>query len=199
MTGPPSKEEIVDAALALAAERGWEAVRLHDVAARLCTDLNAVWAHFREKEEIVDAWFDRADAAMLAAAPEAAQLPPAKRLETLMMRWLDALHPQRRVTRQMIANKLEPGHVHYQWAGLLRVSRTVQWWREAAGRTATLPWRAVEESVLTAVYLATFARWMGDDSHASADTRRFLHARLHCAAGLRRRFVPDSWTRSRTS
>jgi AcrR family transcriptional regulator len=199
VTGPPSIEEIVDTALALAAERGWEAVRLHDVAARLSADLNAVRAHFREKEEIVDAWFDRADAAMLAAAPEAARLPPAKRLATLMMRWLDALHPQRRVTREMIVNKLEPGHVHYQWAGLLRVSRTVQWWREAAGRTAALPWRAVEESALTAIYLATFAHWMWDDSHASADTRRFLHARLRCAAGWKRRLLPDAWIHSRTS
>jgi AcrR family transcriptional regulator len=187
MSGPLARDQIVDAALALAAERSWEAVRLHDVALRLNADLNAVRAFFREKEEIVDAWFDRADSAMLAGAADAARLPPAKCLETLLMRWLDALHPQRRATRQMITGKLEPGHIHYQWAGLMRVSRTVQWWREAAGRKATLPWRAIEESVLTAIYLATFAYWMRDGSHASADTRRFLHARLHCASGWRRR------------
>lgn len=183
----PTRDDIVDAALALAAERSWEAVRLHDVAQRLNADLNALRTQFREKEEIVDAWFDRADAAMLAAATETAPLSPVKRLETLMMRWLGALQPQRRVTRQMIVNKLEPGHVHYQWAGLMRVSRTVQWWREAAARTATLPWRAIEESVLTAIYLATFAYWMRDDSPEARDTRRFLRAGLHCAGGWKRR------------
>jgi AcrR family transcriptional regulator len=182
MKKPPTSREIVDAALVLGMERGWEAMRLHDLAERLGTDLNAVRACFREKEEIVEAWFDRADAAMLAAAPDAAALAPVKRLETLLMRWLDALHDHRRLARQMIAGKLEPGHLHYQWAGLMRVSRTVQWWREAAGRKAVLPWRAMEETALTAVYLATFAYWMWDDSHASADTRRFLHARLHCLA-----------------
>lgn len=186
MTGLPTRDEIVDAALALAADRSWEAVRLRDVAARLNADLNGVRAHFREKEEIVEAWFDRADTAMLAATDLAA-LPPVTRLETLLMRWFDALHPRRRVARQMIAGKLEPGHVHYQWAGLMRVSRTVQWWREAAGRTSTLPWRAVEETALTAIYLATFTHWMWDETPASADTRRFLHARLRCIAALKTR------------
>lgn len=84
----------------------------------------------------------------------------------------------------MILGKLEPGHVHYQLRGLLRVGRTVQWLREAAGRTSVFPWRAFEEAALTAIYLATFARWMYDDSPGAARTAAFLRRRLAAAAWL---------------
>lgn len=181
-----SREAIVDAALHRAEVTSWEAVRLHDVAAALGVTLDDVRVHFREKEDIVDAWFDRADQAMLRAAAESgfAARPTIERLEQALMAWFAALTPRRRVTRQMIANKLEPGHVHYQFNGLLRVSRTVQWLREAAGRDTVLPWRAFEEAALTGLYLATFLYWMYDDSADAASTRAFLRARLKEARGL---------------
>jgi AcrR family transcriptional regulator len=170
------KERIVDAALALADERTWERVRLHDVAARLGVTLVDIGRHFREKEEITDAWFDRADRAMFAAAgnPAMAALSARERFAELLMTWLGALAPHRRVTRQMLAGKLEFGHVHYQFAGLLRISRTVQWLREGAGLDDPLPWRALEESALTSIYLATVVHWLNDDTEGSAATRAFL-------------------------
>src|SRR5437660_11599684 len=157
-----TRDAIVDTALALAERTSWEALRLHDVAAALSIGLNDVRSHFCEKEEIVDAWFDRADGAMLADAvspDEYRGLSPRQRIEHALMIWLGALAPYRRVTRQMIWNKLEPGHLHYQWGGALRISRTVQWLREAAGRDAALPRRAIEETALTGLYLATFFYW----------------------------------------
>ena len=185
-----TREAIVDAALERAEQTSWEATRLHDVAGSLGATLNDVRAQFREKEEIADAWFDRADAAMLDRATAVGNdLPSAERLEQVIMAWFDALAPHRRVTRQMIWHKFEPGHLHYQLGGLLRVSRTVQWIREAAGRDAPLPWRAFEETALTGVYLATFLYWMYDDSQGSLRTRAFLRHRLE---GLQRfaRLVP---------
>lgn len=179
-------ERIVDAALALAEQRSWEAVRLHDVAAKLGVPLDAIRRHFRDKEALVDAWFDRADAAMLRAADaEGFQaLPGRERVHRLIMAWLDALSSHRRVTRQMICAKLEPGHLHIQIPALMRVSRTVQWLREAAHRDATLPRRAFEEAALTTLYLLAFGRWMVDDSPDARDTRRFLERELAVAAGL---------------
>lgn len=177
--------------MSLAEQRSWERVRLHDVATGLKLSLNDVRAHFREKEDLVDAWFDRADAAMLDAAAQSglSALPSRERLHRLMMAWLAALQPHRRVTRQMIGAKLEPGHVHYQYAGVLRVSRTVQWWREAAQRDAVLPWRALEETALTAIYLAAFFCWMRDDSQNAVRTSLFLDKLLARAERLAR-WVP---------
>src|SRR3989344_8344941 len=97
------REQIVDTALTLAEQSSWEAVRLHQVAAALNITLDDMRAHFREKEDIVDAWFDRADAAMLheAARPEVAALPMRERLHRTLMDWLAGLAGHPRPTRQM--------------------------------------------------------------------------------------------------
>ena len=67
MAAKSARDKIIDTALDLATRQSWEALRLHDVAAELHLDLNEVRVCFREKEDITDAWFDRADAAMLHA------------------------------------------------------------------------------------------------------------------------------------
>lgn len=180
------RERIVDAAIALAERRNWESVRLHDVAAELGITLDDIRQHFREKEDLVDAWFDRADAAMLreGASPDFVELPTRRRLHRLIMAWLDALAAHRKATREMIYGKLEPGHIHIQFPGLMRVSRTVQWVREAAHRDATFVRRALEETALTTIYLMTFFYWMRDHSEHSERTRRFLDEKLALAERL---------------
>jgi len=181
-------DRIVDAAIQLAEERAWETVRLHDVAAALNITLDDIRRHFREKEDIVDAWFDRADAAMLreADAPGFLDLTPRERIRRLIMAWLGALSINRKVTRQMIYGKLEPGHLHIQIPGLMRVSRTVQWIREAAQRDATYLRRALEETGLTTIYLTTFFHWMNDASPGATRTERFLDGCLGFAERLDR-------------
>lgn len=180
------RDRIVDTTLTLAEERHWEVVRLHDVAAALDISLNDIRVHFREKEDVAEAWFDRADAAMLKAAdaPGFAQHPSRERIQTLIMAWLDVLATHRRPTREIIFGKLEPGHLHIQIPAVLRISRTVQWIREGAGRDAGFVRRALEESALTSVYLATFIHWMQDDSPNSARTRRLLSTQLAAAERL---------------
>jgi AcrR family transcriptional regulator len=182
------RDKIVDTAIGLAERSSWEAVRLHDVAALLEISLDEVRHHFREKEDVVDAWFDRADTAMLKEAEGAGflELTPRQRLHRLVMTWVGALAPHRKATRQMIYGKLEPGHIHIQIPGLMRVSRTVQWMREAALRDGTYLRRALEETGLTTIYLATFFYWMRDDSPDSESTSRFLDNCLAAAETLNR-------------
>ena len=171
---------IVDTAVALAAQRSWESVRLHEVAAAAGITLEDIHQHFREKEELIGAWFDRADTAMLrdAATPEFAQRPTREKLQWVIMSWLDALQPQRRVSREMILAQCEPGHLHVQIPALLRISRTVQWMREAAGLQDTGFQRATAEAVLTSIYLTTFIYWLQDDSVDSTQTRALLDSLL---------------------
>jgi AcrR family transcriptional regulator len=159
------------------------------VATALGIGLDDIRQQFREKEDLVDAWFDRADQAMLAAAaaPDFLALSTRQRLHRVIMHWLSALSPHRRVTRQMILGKLEPGHLHIQIPGLLRISRTVQWMREAAQRdTISMTRRALEETATTSIYLMTFIHWMMDDSPQSASTAAFLDRRLKEAETLAR-------------
>ncbi|HLW04699.1 MAG TPA: hypothetical protein VKY38_03865 [Azoarcus sp.] len=202
----PLRDHIVDTALALAEQDCWERLRLHEVARAADISLNDIRIHFREKEDIGDAWFDRADAAMLkrSETPDFAALDISGRIHALIMAWFNALAEHRKATREIILGKLEPGHLHIQIPGLMRVSRTVQWVREAAGCDASFVRRALEESVLTAIYLLSFAHWLRDDSPAYERTGRFLERRL---AGTRwasrarpiKQTVRDSTPRNSTS
>jgi ubiquinone biosynthesis protein COQ9 len=180
---------ILDTALTLADEQGWEAVRLHRVAAAAGITLDDIRRHYREKDALIDAWFDRADAAALtlAASGELAALTPRERLFRLIMAWLAALAPHHRVTRQMILSKCEPGHLHIQIPAVMRISRTVQWLREAAGFESTFVRRALEETATTAIFVATFCYWLYDDSQNAQRSRAFLDRRLECAEALAHR------------
>ena len=181
-----TQDQIIDATLALASEREWESLRLFDVAEALDATLDDIRVHFREKDELIDAWFDRADQAMLQRGAGTAflELDFRGRLTEALFAWFELLAPHRRVARQMMAHKLEIGHLHVQFAGLLRVSRTVQWWREAAQMDAAHMWRAIEETALTTIYLKTFSFWLFDSSTNSQMTRDFLNFQLGIAERL---------------
>ena len=171
---------ILDKALELAEGASWEALRLHAVADALQITMDEIRRHYPQKDDLVEAWFDRADRAVLDQRPsdDFRLLAVHTRLHRVMMTWLDALSPHRRLTRQMLMYKLEPGHVHLQILGVMRISRTVQWFREAACLDTTDFRRIVEEVSLTTIYLATFTRWMFDDSQDSRATRTLLERLL---------------------
>ncbi len=181
MTQPAvNAETILDTAMRLANERSWEKMYLYDLARELDISLDEVHAHFSQKDALVEAWYDRADRAMLKAtrAPGYTELTLHERLHLLIMRWLDSLAEYKTVSRDMLFYKLEPAHIHLQLQGLQRISRTVQWIREAARQDSTHLRRIIEEIGLTSLYLQTFLYWMGDSSAGQSKTRRFLHRRL---------------------
>jgi AcrR family transcriptional regulator len=169
-------ERILDKALELGEQGSWEKMHLHAVAHALNISLEEIRQHFAQKDDLVEAWFDRADKAVLDEAPTEGILALSihERLHHVIMTWLDTLAPHRRLSREMLAYKLEFGHIHLQALGIMRVSRTVQWFREAAVLEATGLQRIVEESTLTPIYLAAFARWLFDDSPGSRRTQQFL-------------------------
>ncbi len=177
MTGKRiSANSILDTALELAEVNGWEALRLHDIATHMEINLNQIHRYYNQKDDLVEAWFDRADSAMLkdAAASDYVALLPQDRLHRSIMTWLNALSAHRDVTHQMLKYKFEIGHVHLQVLGLLRVSRTVQWFLEAAQRRSEHLRRIVEEVAVTSIYLATFAHWFRDESPQSEQTSDLL-------------------------
>ncbi|MBX3641310.1 MAG: TetR/AcrR family transcriptional regulator [Nitrosomonas sp.] len=179
-------EAIVNTAISIAERSSWEAVRFFDIASELKITLDDIRAHFREKEDLIDAWFDRTDGIMLKVSEQDdfLALSPRERLHRLIMAWLEAMADHRKVTRQMIGAKLELGHIHIQIPAIMRISRTVQWMREAAKRDATFMRRALEETALTTIYLATFTYWMFDESPRSQKTRDFLAHKLQLAEML---------------
>lgn len=184
-TAVMSAERLLDTALALAQAHGsWEALRLHELAGALDIPLADIHDGCPQKDDLAEAWFDRADRAALQVCEDqgfAAQ-PVAVRLERVMLAWLDVLQAHRRLTRGMLAYKFEPGHLHLQLSGLQRISRTVQWFREAALLDSTGLRRILDESALTLIFVGSFARWLYDESPGAGDSRACL------ARALQRRY-----------
>lgn len=171
MTDIPAK--LIDAALALAQAGSWESVRLPTVAQEAGVSLAELRVHFRCKDDIAAAWFDRADHTMCEAAdaPAFSGLSVEERYARLVAAWIEALSTHERVSRQMILAALEPGHLHIQCAGVLRISRTVQLLRDAAGYTTTGPLRALAELRSTGLFLAALGRWLWRGSNCGTRAR----------------------------
>jgi ubiquinone biosynthesis protein COQ9 len=190
---PPSQDaahDLAQAIMAVALEQaertGWDGLRLHEVAAALDISLADIYRHYRDADAIAEAWLAKADRAMLEPQdPAFAELPPARRIERVILRWLDALAPHRTVTRQILVGKLYPGHPHFVASLLVRLSRTVQWVREAALLRGGPPRRQLEEIALTWLFVATVAAWSFDASEGQQRTRRFLAGRLRDAGRIR--------------
>jgi ubiquinone biosynthesis protein COQ9 len=188
----PMRVRILDAALDLARDHGWDAVHLHDIARRLDISLADIAARFGQKDDIAEAWFDRADAALLAVheSPGWTGRSVRERLQAAILAWLEALASHRDVTAQMLRYKFQPEHLHLQALGVLRVSRTVQWIREVAALPAEGWRRELEEAALTGIYLTTFATWLTDDSPGASRTRERLDRMLAMAESAALRFAP---------
>ncbi len=186
VTQPELADTILDTALQLAEAQSWEQLHLQEIAKELEISLDQIRRHYAQKDDLVEAWFDRADSIMLqaAASPDIINLSMRERLHHIIISWLDALATHHRVTRDMLLYKLEPAHIHLQLQGILRVSRTVQWIREAAQQDSTHLRRIIEEIGLTSIYLATFTFWMNDRSEQQQRTRTFLEHRLQEAETL---------------
>jgi ubiquinone biosynthesis protein COQ9 len=179
-------ERILHAVLSDAEAAGWHAVRLHRTAEALGLPLTELYRHYQDADAVAEAWLSVADQAMLAAAsvPGFARRPARDRLERTLLAWLNALAAYPRATRDLLLGKLYPGHPHHLAALVFRLSRTVQWWREAAQLDAPPPRRQLEEMALTSLFIAAVARWGSDRSSGHERTRLFVAASLRLADAL---------------
>ena len=127
--------------------------------------------------EMIDAWFDWNDRAMLAAFPPERidAMKVRDRIGSLVLHRLETMRPHREALRRAIAMLAMPQNA-------LAASRLA--WRSAdriwrvAGDTATDYNHYTKRAILSAVYGSTLLVWMQDDSEGSADTAAFLDRRI---------------------
>ncbi|MCX8100600.1 MAG: TetR/AcrR family transcriptional regulator [Geminicoccaceae bacterium] len=178
---PPAvdRDRILEVALALAEEVGFEQLRLSEVAQRAHVAPAEVAALFPDTNAIADAWFARALAAVWETpADQLADPDPAVRLERVMLRWLEALAPHRVLTGTMIRAKLWPSHPHHWVPMIFALSRLVHAFLDVArvpGRGAE---RAVQEIGGTLLTLETLAVFLTDPTPGLLRTRETLHRSL---------------------
>jgi AcrR family transcriptional regulator len=171
------KQHILNHALNLAEHTGWEGLQLTALANSLNISVAELARLVKQKDQLADAWFDRADEAMLSTELAAAS-NGAEKLELAIRNWLNALAPYQQLTRQMLYYKLEPGHIHLQAAALLRISCTVQWLRELAGLQAAGGARIIQELALSGLFTSTFIGWLYDTSPTQTASLNRLKATL---------------------
>ncbi len=178
---PPTADDVLDAALALADDVGWRQVTARAIGSRLGGGPDLVLVHYRDLDEVADAWFRRALAAA-AATPVDEALPFDERLARVFGRWLDALAPHRQASLAMLQAKLYASHPHHWIPLVFSLSRLVQWMLDVAGCRAGGRRRQATEVAVSALVPVALWRWRrGDDGAVKAlvaDRLRAMERRL---------------------
>jgi AcrR family transcriptional regulator len=185
-----NRDHILETALSLAETEGWGSLRLGAVADALRIPLTEVRRHYRDRDAIADAWFERAAAAMLARVRgDFRARPPKDRLLILFKAWFEAVGPRRRVTVEMLKTKLYASHPHHWVPIAFDLSRLIQWVRDAASLQADGWRRQIEEIGLTSIFLAALAVWANDATPGQKRTHEFLQRALGASdTGMARLF-----------
>jgi ubiquinone biosynthesis protein COQ9 len=127
--------------------------------------------------EMIDAWFDALDKAMLAAFPpeRIAAMKVRDRIRDLLLFRFEALAPQREALRRALSILVMPQHaldgVRLAWRSADRIWRT-------AGDAATDFNHYTKRATLVGVYGSTSLVFLDDDREGLAETRAFLERRL---------------------
>ncbi|MEQ9640189.1 MAG: TetR family transcriptional regulator [Alphaproteobacteria bacterium] len=187
---PDPKDAIVDAALRLAASRGWCAPSLADIAAEAGIEPAELHKHFRHKSQILCAFCARIDQQMLDGTdPDIGEEPIKDRLFDVIMRRLDALRPHKDAIRALARETLRtPPAALALAAGPLRNS--LQWMLAAAKVEPWGPLQPLQVKGLGLVYLSVMRVWLDDDGEDQAKTMAALDKALARAGSLAGRFRP---------
>lgn len=151
-------DRIIDAALALAAERPWRRVRLADVAERAGVPDTALYRLFPTRAAIVAAYSRRLDAEIEAAPVDGAGSPRERLFDVVMTR-VEALGRHREAALALLAGGPEPSLL----AAAPQLLRSMGRMLDAAGVPSRGLAGVVRAKLLLGVYLATLRAWRTDD------------------------------------
>jgi AcrR family transcriptional regulator len=176
-TKPPRDTEtaVIDAAMALAAERSWHDLALADIAAAAGIGLIDLYRAFRSKPAILGALARRIDAATIDLPAEADASARDRLFEVLMHRF-DLLAPYKPGLKGL-ARDARRG----RFDGLAlacHLPRSLAWMLEASGVSASGLKGRVRVKLLGLAYLSTLRVWLRDDSPDLASTMAALDKAL---------------------
>jgi AcrR family transcriptional regulator len=179
---------VIDAALALAAERSWRGVTLADIAAHAGVPLASLLERYPSKLAILLAFARRVDQAVLAGIdPALNERAAQERLFDVVMRRLDALAPHKAALASIARGGT--GDLTALCAGACSLSRSLDLMLEAAGLSAEGVCGALRRKGLAFVYLDTLRVFLADDSADLDRTMKTLDGHLRriakCVATLR--------------
>jgi ubiquinone biosynthesis protein COQ9 len=127
--------------------------------------------------QMIDAWFDAVDVAMLAAFPpeRIAALKIRERIRQLVLFRIDTIAPQRESLRRALTILAMPQHALHGARLAWRTADRI--WR-LAGDAATDFNHYSKRAILVGVYASTLLVFLDDESDGLAATRAFLDRRI---------------------
>jgi AcrR family transcriptional regulator len=185
----------IEAALTLAAEKGWRDLALADIAEAAGLTMAALYAQYPSKTAILAAYSRAIDAAVLAGLDGDQAGESAKdRLFDLLMRRFDMLEAHKagllRIAEDTGRDPLS------LVCGLANLDRSMAAMLEAAGLSTSGLRGVLRIKGLSAVYLAALRAWFRDDSADKAKTMAALDKALgraeRMASGFGRRPKRDA-------
>lgn len=193
----PAPDAILDAALEVAAERGWRAVTPTEVSARAGGDLTPLAGCGPFRPRLLAALTERTDAAMRAGLDDDARdptLPVRDRLFEALMARLDALAQHRAGTVAVLRGV--PFDPPSALATLPLLGRSMARTLEAIGESPLPPFGPLKVKGLSIVWLATLRAWLKDDSPDMAVTMKALDAALGRAEEAANSLLPGARRRA---
>lgn len=179
-------ERLIEAALGLAAETGWQQLSLAAAAQRAEVSLVSAYEAFPDKRALLEGIIGRVDRAVLRDGPASAEDSPRDRLFEILMRRFDALQADRAGMVAILRGlPLDPLAAI---AALPALARSMAWILEAAGLSAQGIAGSLRIKAIAVVYLAALRVWLNDDSPDMARTMSMVDRGLREAEGLARRF-----------
>lgn len=172
-----TRNRIIDALMALAAERDWETIGLEAVAERAAIPLSQLRQAYDGRLDIVADLARRTDEAVLAGLdPEMGEEAPRERLFDVLFARFEALAPYREALRGLAEGaRRDP----FLALALNRIAvMSMAWMLTAAGIAATGPVGSLRAQGLAFVWARVMRVWFDDDDPGLARTMAALDRRL---------------------
>ena len=157
-----SREKIIDAFLALLAEKSFERIGLAEIAARAKVSLADLRGIFDSAFAILAAHIKDIDRAVLAGIDaDMAEEPARERLFDVLMRRLELLEPHKAAVRSLMRSAVRNPALALALNGL--AVRSQQWMLTAAGITAAGPRGLLRAQGLALLFANVLRTWVDDD------------------------------------
>ena len=177
MASAPKRDKIIEAFLALLAEKPFERIGLAAVADRAGVSLADLRAEFGSTFDMLAAFMRETDRKVLASGdPELAEAPARERLFDVLMRRIETLKPQREAVRSLPRSaRRDPALA----MGLNRLAlRSQQWMLAAAGIDSAGLRGRVRAQGLVVVFARALRVWFHDEDPGLARTMAALDREL---------------------
>lgn len=183
-----AKEDAINAALTLTAERGWDNIGLSDIAEAGSLSLSDLYEYFDDKGDILSAYGRMVDRKVLEAVNnEDETATPRDRLFEIMMERFDVLNENREAVISILKSFcFDPKQAVIS---LPHLGKSMSWMLEAAGEDTGGIRGAVKVAGLTGIYLNVLRTWKEDDSPDMSKTMAALDRNLNRAEQVANSFL----------